>query len=70
MNDRERYQAQHIVDHILFNCSLSSLKDRGIITDYNVETIDTVDGMIYNIYVKPPVPINNVKVNFEIKCEE
>jgi hypothetical protein len=70
MNDREKYQAQHIVDHILFNCSLSSLKDRGIINDYDVEVIDAMGSMIYNIYVKSPLPINNVKVNFEIKCGE
>ena len=73
MNDREKYQAQHIIDHILYNCSLSSLKERGIINDFDIKTIDTDDSMICNIYVNPNTGYLkkqriklNIKINFEI----
>jgi len=71
VSDREKYHAQHIIDHILYNCSLSSLsslKELGIIHDLDIKIIDTDDSMICNIYVTLNTPLDNIKINFEINA--
>jgi hypothetical protein len=53
-----------LLKHIILHASLEEAKQSGLIHSYD---IDVVDSQHVDIFIKPVIPMNHIKVNFIVE---